>query len=49
MINNILSAPRFWIEVPTSIWDDMSLGGMIVVIIICIIILALLGEFKDDR
>lgn len=26
MINNILSAPRFWVEVPTSIFDDMSWG-----------------------
>ena len=43
MINNILSAPRFWIEVPTSIFDDMSWGGIIITIMVGIIILALLG------
>ena len=38
MINNILSAPRFWIEVPTSIFDDMSWGGIIITIIVLLIL-----------
>lgn len=48
MITNILST-RFWIGFSPSIFEDMSWGGIIITIVICIIILALLGEFKDDR